>query len=198
MLELIVAIGIFTFVGMAIVVFQQSVLRNTKFLQSNLIAQQQARKTLATFSAEIRAAAPSASGGYAIESAGTSSIVFYSNIDGGTDVERVRYFLSTSTSPTVFNVIKKGVVKPVGTTYTLSSEKTVTLVNDIRNSSSSPLFSYFDKYYAGTTSAMTVPINISAVRHVKMEIVVDPNSTRSPAMQYYRTQVSIRNLKDNY
>jgi prepilin-type N-terminal cleavage/methylation domain-containing protein len=197
LIELIVSIAIMTMIGLGVVAFQQGVIRNTKVLQSNLQAESQIRKTLLTFIEEMRAARPSASGSYAIESAGTSSVVFFANIDATPDTERVRYFLATATQAYGGAVIKKGVTKPTGTTYSTANEKIQTMVFNVKNGTSSPLFLYFDSSYTGTSSPLTVPINIPSVRMIRMQIVIDPNAARSPVMQTYTSQVTPRNLKSN-
>lgn len=201
LIEAIVAIGIMTLIGGGIVAFQKSVIVNSKVLQGTLVSQQQVRKTFSAFSAELRSAGPSANGSYAIESAGTSSIVFYSNIDNDTMVERVRYFYATSSmGSAVLNVLKKGVTRPVGAVYTTAPETITTIVYDVKNSSTTPIFTYFDSAYSGaasSTAPLAQPVSIAQVRLVKMSLAIDPNASRSPVYQTYETQVSIRNLKDN-
>lgn len=194
LIEVIISIAIIIVVGGVIVAFQQSVLRNTKVLQSGLTSEQQVRKTLQSFVSEVRAATLSAGGAYPIESAGTSSFIFFSDIDNDNVVERVRYFLST-TSPSM--ILKKGILKPTGTTYNLAGETVTNIVYDVKNSTSSPVFTYYDTNYDGTTPPLSEPIAIPAVRLVKITLSVDPNAGRSPVFQTYTTQVSIRNLKDN-
>lgn len=197
MVELIVAIAILTMIGLGVVIFQQSVLRSTTILQSNMIAEAQVRRALLHFISEMRIAKPSASGGYPIESAATSSLVFYANIDNATDTERVRYFMATATSAFGNWVVKKGVTKPTGTTYPTANEKTWIVVFNMKNGTSTPLFSYFDSSYTGTSSALALPISIPSVRMVRMQLLVDPNSTRSPIPSTFMSQVTVRNLKSN-
>src|SRR3989344_8520903 len=107
-IEAVIAITFITLVGVVIVVFQKSVIGNTKIIQSNLVAQTQIRKTLQMFVAEVRSSTQSAAGGYVIEKAATSSLVFYGNIDNDSLIERVRYFIPTTTPPTA---LKKGITK---------------------------------------------------------------------------------------
>ncbi len=198
LIELIVGVGIFTMILGGIILFQRTVIWNTKAAQTNLTIHSQVRRTLASFATELRAARSSASGAYSIESVGTSSVVFYSNIDKVSDIERVRYFLSTST-PGRYDVIRKGVTKPVGTAYPTSTSEVISVVvTAVRNSSSTPLFTYFDRNYAGTSTALSAPINVSAVRHVQMNILVEESAGRGTTSRAYTTHSSIRNLKDNY
>jgi len=196
-IEAVVAITFITLIGAVIVAFQKSVIGDTKIIQSNLVMQTQIRKTLQMFVAEVRASTQSATGGYVIESAATSSLVFYGNIDNDSLVERVRYFVPTTTPPIV---LKKGVTKPTGTVYNLVNEKVSDLVIGIKASSTVPIFTYFDAGYNGTSSStpLSQPVNIADIRLVKINLPVDPNASRSPVFQTYSTQGMFRNLKDNY
>ncbi len=193
-IEAVVTIAILLMIGTGIIAFERSVLTNTKVLQSSLSAQQQERRTLAVFVSDLRSATQSAAGAYAIEAAGTSTLTFYANVDGDASVERIRYFVATGT-------LKRGVIKPTGTTYITANEKISTIVNNIANSTSTALFTYYDTGYDGFTSSSTdplpVPITIPSIRMIKISMVVNPNGVRAPVMQTYSTQVSIRNLKDN-
>jgi type II secretory pathway pseudopilin PulG len=198
LIEAIVAMGIMSAIGLAIVTFQMTVVRDTKVIQSNLGSDQEVRKTLKLFTQEIRQAAPSASGSFAIEAAGTSSVVFFANIDKSSDIERVRYFLATSTQgSSVHDVIRKGVTKPSGTVYNLGTETLTTLVRDVKNAPATPLFTYYNSGYSGTSTALTIPVDLPSVRLVRFEVIVDPNAGRSPIPRTYTTQVSLRNLKSN-
>ncbi len=200
-LEIVICIGILGLITGGIIAFERNIITTTKVLQTTLVSQRQVRKTMTTFASELRSSVVSANGSYNIESAGTSSIVFYANIDNATDTERIRYFLATSTGTTSIRVIKRGVTKPTGTTYaTTTNEKISTVVNDIRYATSTAIFTYYDKTYNGTSSTtpLAVPINIPDIRLVKLTLPVDPNAARSPVFQIYTTQIMIRNLKDNY
>lgn len=194
LIEVLVSISILLMIGSGIIAFERSVLTNTKVLQAELNSQQQVRRTLATFVSNVRGATQSATGGYAIENAGTSTLIFYANIDNDPLIERVRYFVSTST-------LMRGVTKPVGTAYLSSNESISPVVSDVANDSTSPVFVYYDKAYDGFTSSSTdpipIPINIPAIRLIQIVLTVNPNGVRSPVIQTYSTEVSIRNLKDN-
>lgn len=196
-IEAVVAVAVFLVIVSVMIVFQRSVLTNTKVLQSSLLVQMQVRKTTQAFIAEVRSARSSSAGAYPIESAATSSFVFYANIDGDSAVERVRYFLGTTTPP---STLLKGVTKPTGIVYNLANESISNQVNAINASSTVPIFTYYDKNYNGTSSStpLSEPVNIPDIRLVKMSLPVDPNQSRSPIFQIYSTQVMLRNLKDNF
>lgn len=195
LIEVIVSIAIFVMIGGAVVTFQRSVITNSKVIQSGFTSQQQIRKTLTLFVADTRSATRSGAGSYPIEVVSTTSVTFYANIDKDPLIERVRYFLATTT-------LMRGILKPTGTTtYNPANETVSSLVFDVTNATSSPIFTFYDKNYDGFTSSSTdplpQPIDISAIRLIKMSLTVNPNGVRSPVMQTYVTQAMLRNLKDN-
>lgn len=193
-IEVVVSIAILLMIGLGIITFERSVLTNTKVLQAELNSGQQIRRTLAGFVADLRSASPSSAGAYAIDTAATSTLIFYANVDNDASIERIRYFVATGT-------LRRAVLKPTGTIYNVANEKFSTIINDLANPTSTPIFTYYDSGYDGFTSSSTdplpIPINITSIRMAKMSIVVNPNGVRAPVMQTYTTQVSIRNLKDN-
>lgn len=191
MIEILVGIGIFTFIGIAIYTFQKNVFSVNKLIVSNLSVQGEVRRTLKVMSAEIRTASPSSLGAYALTQTATSSFTFYSNIDSDASKEKVRYFLSGTT-------LKKGVIKPSGSplTYNPAGEIVTELIHDLANAATST-FSYYDEDYDGTSPPLADPVDISAVRLVKITLVIDKDPTALPAPMTLTTQVSIRNLKDN-
>jgi type II secretory pathway pseudopilin PulG len=193
-IEAVVSMAILLMIGTGIIAFERSVLTNAKVVQSGLNMGQQVRRTLSGFVADLRSATQSAAGAYAIDTAATSTLIFYANVDSDSSIERIRYYVATGT-------LRRGVTKPTGTTYNLANEKTSTLVNDLSNPTSTPIFTFYDTGYDGFTSSssdpLPTPINIPSIRMIKMSLVVNPNGVRAPVMQTYTTQVSIRNLKDN-
>jgi prepilin-type N-terminal cleavage/methylation domain-containing protein len=192
LIEVVVAIGILGMISGAVVTLERNVTMQAKAIQSSLIAQQQTTQALRSFLKEMRGATQSAGGAYAIEAVSTSSITFFANIDSDPSIERVRYFLASTS-------LHKALLEPTGTLYNPANEGVRVIVRDIRNSSTTPLFEYYDKNYTGTASStpLAIPVNIPEVRLIKMSLPVDPNKARSPVFQTYTTQVSVRNLKDN-
>ncbi len=196
LVEIVVSIAIVSFIAIAVVTFQISFLRSTATVQSGLIAQQQVRRAFYGFMQEVRTAVSSPSGSFALVETGTSSFTFYANNDSDVAIERIRYYIGTTTLAST-TILYKEVIQPAGVVYLHANETLSILVNDIRFSTSTATFSYFDTNYAGTSTALTQPVTPTAVRLVKITLPIDPNAARSPVFQTYTTQVSIRNLKDN-
>jgi len=190
-IEVLVSIFILTLIVSVVYSFQKDVFSLNRIISDSLVAQEEARRNLKTMTAEIRTASPSSLGAYAIAQTATSSFIFYSNIDGDSFKERVRYFLDGTT-------LKKGIIKPSGAplAYNPANETIIDLAHDVANTTTS-IFSYYDTNYDGTTQPLAEPINVSVVRLVKITIVIDHDPLVSPGHITLTTQISIRNLKDN-
>lgn len=191
--EILVSVALFVLIGGIIAIFGRNIFSINFSLQNELTAELDGHKVLKQLVAEVRSAVPSAVGSYPIESAATSSFVFYSNIDANSSIERVRYFLQGTT-------LMKGVTDPSGSplSYNLANEKVSTVVNTVVNGTSTPIFDYFDGSYAGTTSPLTQPVDVSKIRLVRATVIIDADPNRSPQRITITTLGTLRNLKDNY
>lgn len=189
--EFLVAMFILILMGLTIFYFQKDVFSFNGIISGVLNAQDETRRALKIMTAEIRTASPSSIGAYPVSEAATSSFIFYSNINSDSYKERVRYFLEGTT-------LKKGVINPSGSplTYNPANETVSELVHDIANAAT-PIFSYYDENYDGTTQPLAEPINASEVLLVKITIIIDKNSARPPSPITMTTQISMRNIKDN-
>lgn len=190
--EIVVVVGILGIIMIAISSFQVSILKNNKYAQDSLSSAQDAKVILRTMIKELRTTSRSNNGSYPINQASTSTISFFSDIDGNNVKEQVRYFLTG-------NILKKGVVIPTGSplTYNQASEIISTLAYNVKNTATSSLFEYYNSTYSGTSSPLTQPVNVTDVRLVKINLIIDADPTRSPVSRVYTSQVNLRNLKDN-
>ncbi len=191
--EILVAVAIFVVVGLAIANFGQNIFSINTSLQNNLSAQLDGRLVLKKLIAELRSSSPSNLGAYPIESAGTSSLVFYSNVDSDSYKERIRYYVSG-------NFLMRGVIKPTGSplTYSTVNEKISTVVRDLKNGTSTPVFDYFNGNYAGTSSPLSIPVTPSVIRLVRVTVIIDADPNKSPRPIIITSQGMLRNLKDNF
>ncbi len=189
--ELLVAMALLGVVGMVVANFQVDIFTLHGTTRDSLSVQHDVRQLLKTITAELRAVQGSDVGGYAIESAATSTLVFYSDVDGDGTRERVRYFLDGKT-------LKRGLVKSSGSppAYILATETTRDLVASVV-ATSTPIFSYYGAGYVPALTPLSSPVAIERVRLVRIDVAADVNPVRSPGVIYGTTQVSIRNLKDN-
>lgn len=188
LIEIIIAIGIVSGVVFVISMFGLDIYDFSLFIGENLISQQEIQLSLRTMVSETRSMAQSVNGSYLIESASQNSLIFYSDIDGDGLTDRVHYFLDG-------NVLKRGVIKPTGAplSYPLSDEKITEQVHNIYASAGN-IFDYHGSSYSGTGSALTFPVNIPAIRLIKINITVDPNPSDSSSRVNFSDSVNIRNL----
>ena len=152
------------------------------------------RKILNVMVSELRSTAPSALGSYPVETAATNTITFFADVNSDDVSDRIRYFFDPVT-----HKVMRGVVLAEGEppAYNLADETLSTLITDIANGTSTPVFDYYDKNYAGTSSPLTLPINITDIRLVKVTIKIEKNPDRGPLLTTMTSQAAFRNLKDN-
>ncbi len=190
--ELIIVIGILGIIMVAIYAFEANIFIYTNQSQAQINNTWQAEAVLKPITKELRGMVPSATGSYPIASAGTSSITFFANVDVDSNIEQVRYYLASST-------LYRGQTDPTGSpaTYNPANEITKILANGVRASSTLPLFQYYDSSYEGTTSPLAYPLNISSIRLINVNIIIDTDLGRSPTPRTFTSSVTLRNLKNN-
>lgn len=172
--------------------FQTNLNSLQSFTSQKLQSRQDIDETIQIMTTAIRSGGPSSVGGYPIESASTSSFVFFSDIYHNGTFERVRYFLGTST-------LQQGITIPSGNplAYVTSTEIVTTQINDLVLSSSTPFFTYYDSNYTGTQSPMSYPLTIANIRLVQFSFTADINQSSTPTPEYFSQMVDIRNLRSN-
>ncbi len=192
LIEIIVVVGIFGIISIAISSFQRNIFVFNKFSADSLTNIQDAQTIVRTMVRELRPASTGNNGAFAISQAATNTIVFFSDTDSDGLKEQIRYFIASST-------LLKGTIKPSGSpiTYNPANEKIFTLAYNVKNSTSTALFEYFDSNYMGTSSPLTYPLTVTQVHLVRINLLLDSDPNRSPLVRTYTSQVNIRNLKDN-
>jgi hypothetical protein len=192
LVEMLVYLGIFGVIIGLVGIFGRDIFFYNNVIQSDLGAQLEGRRVVHSIVAGIRESSPSSLGAYPIAQVSTSTITFFSNVDSDSVKEQVRYYLSNKK-------IYKGVIKPTGNplVYSAGAEVTTLEISDVINSSSTPIFQYYDTNYAGSGSALASPVDIPSVRLVKVNVIIEKDSNRSPVPLSITSQVSVRNLKDN-
>jgi len=192
LVEIVVVISIMVIVMIAVSTFQYNVLDYNRHSHVALTNIQDATNILKYMSRELRTMSPSSNGSYPIISVSTSSISFYSDINGNGMKEQIRYYLASTT-------LYRGITEPSepSQTYDLSGESVNIIVAGVRNATSSALFEYFNSSYDGNGSPLSYPPAIYAIRLVRINITIDTDVKKSPMPITYSAQVSLRNLKDN-
>ncbi|MFZ2484432.1 MAG: hypothetical protein WAX80_00700 [Minisyncoccia bacterium] len=194
--EFLFAIVMATAIIFVITLFARNIISLNSSAQSSMTAMLEGRKILSVMVKEFRSAVPSALGSYPVESVSTSTIIFFADVNGDNVADRVRYFIDTVSNK---KSVKRGVVLAAGEppAYNLGSETLSTLVTDLLNGTSTPLFDYYNGNYAGTSSPLSIPVSIPAVRLIKITIKIERDPNRAPELMTLTSQAELRNLKDN-
>lgn len=192
-LEFLFAVVIASMIVFVITLFAKNFINLNASSQASQTATLEGRKILSVMINELRSTIPSALGSYPIESAATSSVVFFADVNSDDVSDRIRYFLDPATMS-----IKRGVILATGSppSYTVA-ETFSTLVTDVINNAATPVFDYYDGNYSGSTNPLTLPINIPAVRLMKVTVKIDKDPNRLPGPTTLTSQAALRNLKDN-
>lgn len=189
LIEIIVATTILIGVMLSTFLFGSDILKFGNLFEKSFNAENEVQQTFALLAPEIRSMGPSNLGSYPIESAATSSLSFYSDMNGDGLFEKYRYFLSGT-------MLKKGIITPIGIplTYNPTNEIVKDVVHNVI-ATSTPIFSYYDSAYSGLGNPMVYPIDISLIRLIKTDLTIkDPSQN---AALDFSVEFLPRNLRSN-
>ena len=192
LVETMMALAIFVCIIAAVTAFETNLMVGRQTFSSSLETVQDAQVVLRTMLAELRSAAPAVNGIYTIALAGTSTLSFFSDPKNTGQTREITYNL-------VGKTLYRSVIIPSGSPlwYNPATQTTAPLITYIRNSTSTPIFQYYDQYYTGTSSPLAMPVNVSSVKLISITLTLDTDPNRSPVPRTYSIQVSLRNLKTN-
>ncbi len=191
--ELVVVIAMSVIIGLVITALGRDAYVLSGSAQSSVFAQYDASTLLQPTVGELRTASISNTGSYPLITVGTSTLSFYSDINGDGTKEEITYYLSGTT-------LYKTIIEPSGTPLQYTGSGTpVAVISNIANttSTSTPIFQYYDGTYDGTTAPLSQPVNITSVRLVKMTVIINTFQNHIIVPMTATTQVSLRNLKNN-
>jgi prepilin-type N-terminal cleavage/methylation domain-containing protein len=190
LVEVLVSVMVLGLLAIAIATFQKNIFIQNVFLQNSFFAEMEARTALKKMIAEMRTMTSAGTGAYPIALADNHDLTFYADLNNDGLKERIRYFLASST-------LMRGQTAPSGLplTYVDANEKILPAVHNV--STSTDIFSYYNKFYEGTSSPLMAPINIPDIRLVQLSLKIDADPNHSPTAMTFTSEVSIRNFKDN-
>lgn len=191
-LEMIIALGVGSMLVLASSWFLISSLRQSNIVFDQLASQSDGRRVLHDVVNDVRRAVPSSVGAYPIETAGTSTLILYANVDSDNYIERVRYFLSG-------NILRRGVINPSGSplTYPSGSEAVTDVAHYVANTTSTPIFTYYDESYTGTEASLTQPVSTTQIHVITVTLDMEKDPAKSPVPIRVQSTVQVRNLKTN-
>ena len=192
LVEVVVAIGIFSVIIVAVGLFEVNIFSYQRNVSGSFTAVQDSQVILKTLARDIRMASQGSDGSYALQTVATSTLSFFADINNDGLKERIRYSLINSK-------LYRTTLVPTGSPLTYSgTESTSTVLTDVVNATSTPVFSYFSGVYIGTTtSPLPDPISPNVVRLVQINLVIGANGDQKPDGRKYTADVTLRNLKDN-
>ncbi len=192
LIEMITVISIISLIGIGLGTATVWGLRLWNVTQDHIKAQDQARTAFQSIVGEIREMQIADNGSYAIESADSDTLIFFSNIDSDNKREKVKYELQNGILYRWFAKSSSSVPPQ----YPAFSDSTKTvIVKNIVNTG--PVFQYYDDSYTGTSAALSEPIPLGDVRLIKLHLLIDYDPGRTPSPLELETNVTLRNLKDN-
>lgn len=192
--EIVVAVAISVVVVFIITAFARDLILLNSSAHTSMTAVLESRKILRTMVSELRSTIPSALGSYPIESAATSSLVFFADADSNDIADRIRYFYDPVTRS-----VLRGVVIAAGNppSYDLGSETFSIIATRVLNDESLPIFEYYDGSYDGSSLPLSIPINIPDIRLVKITLKLERDPRNPSEFMIVSSQATMRNLKDN-
>ncbi|MDB5189662.1 MAG: hypothetical protein JWL82_619 [Parcubacteria group bacterium] len=185
--EVIVLVSVTVVVGMALNSMIVNFYRSNAYLLQQSSAIDSAHRGLRTSFEDLREASYGDDGSYPIQTAASSTITFYSDIDGDGSVEKIHLYLA---GVTFYRGVTDSSSSPP--TYVGQTEKVTTIANYVRNSSSTPLFSYYDS--DGTLLASST-VDVSQISSVSTTVLVDLNPLRAPDILTLQEKATLRNLR---
>lgn len=192
LIETLMTIGIFAIaiaiIGGFVIYSYRSI--NLSFGKALVI--DNARKVVNSCSHELREARQSDDGAYLLASADDFEIIFYSDIDTDSGVEKIRYFLESGK-------LKKEITNPTGNPAVYGSPETAeTISSYVANDPDEPLFFFYDQNYQGQEDdlPLTTPVSaedLTSVRLVGTRVIIDADTQNSDIL-IIETKTRLRNV----
>jgi prepilin-type N-terminal cleavage/methylation domain-containing protein len=134
-------------------------------------------------------------GSYPIKAVGNNSLTVYIDDDNDKITEQVHYYLDSGTQ-----TFRKGVSKPSGSpvTYPSGDQTTTVVTNYVVNTSSQPIFEYYNGNYPidKTNNPLASP-NPADVKLVKIRLWINIKPLTAPDNVNLESFVEFRNLNEN-
>lgn len=186
LMETIVTVAV---TGIIVLVVTQAVL---SFYKANRVALEEsfqirsAERGVQVLVRDLREATYGDNGAYPLNTIGTSTISFYSDIDHSAPIERIDYVLSG-------NRLTRSVTYSTGNPPQYTGTTTTSVVSDfVRNIEDGiSMFRYFD----ASGAEVTDPLDIADIVSVTVSLVVDITPVHAPGEFTLRSSASLRNLR---
>lgn len=193
LVEVSIVIVLLLVVVGAIFGLQYSIGKNQLVVWKNYVNLNDTNSTLQEMMREIRSAQVSASGAYPLEKLEDNEIIFYSDSDYDSVIEKIRYTRSGT------NLVK-GVTKPTGQppAYSVENEKVKTVSEYIRNGTQ-PVFYYYNGNWPTdvTNNPLSQNLRLASTRGIACYLKMNESENDSRNDLIMQSFAQIRVLKDN-
>jgi len=193
LIEILVSAAIMVILAAGFLGLQYILSRNQVTAWSNYFAIESSNTAMSTLIRELRNAQPSGNGGYSLESLQDFEIIFYSDYDFDSHIERLRYTLTGSQ-------FVKGIIEPVGdpAVYDPATED-VKVISDIIRNGANPVFYYYNSGWPQDTvnNPLLQIDRIADTRYVKLILKSNPNPNNSDFDYVLESDTRVRMLQDN-
>lgn len=186
LIEMLVVIAIVSVAGVALSGLIAYFYRANGYVLQETSAVDSAHKGLDTAFEDLREASYGDDGSYPLTTAATSTVTFYSDVDGDGSVEKVRLYLTKGT-------FYRGVTNAAGNppSYSGQLESINTIATYVSNATSTPIFRYYD----ANGTELAAPADVSKVGSIATTLQVDLNPNRAPNIFTLTARATLRNLR---
>lgn len=190
LLELLVAVGIYTVLMLAVMTSIASLYRLNAYAIEQSSEVDNARRGVTQWNRDVKEMTTAEDGTWPVAIIEEHRMGYYSDTDQDDSVEYVEYVLASTT-------LTKSTYNATGTppVYNMTTPDSVeTLSEYVQNvDQATSTFFYFDN--AGAQLSSTSPI--INVRYIQMQLIVNIDPNRNPGEFMLRSSLAPRNLKDN-
>ncbi len=188
LIETIIWVAVFTMAMAAMVQSLLSFYRANTYTLEQAQAVSDARRAIERVVQVMREADYGSDGAYPIVSMSTTSITFYADIDQDPQVERVRYFIASTT-------LSRGVVEPTGDPVAYTAGETISPVASFIRNIEQGIVAF--TYYDAAGAVVNDLARVRDVRFIRMNAVVNVSPARLPNELTLRSSATLRNLKES-
>ena len=186
LVEMLMVISVTGVLGIALTTLIVNFYQANGFLFQQTSAIDNARRGLHVSFQNLRQATYGEDGSYPIQTAATSSVLFYSDVDNDGSVEKIQLYLLNE-------AFYRSVTEATGTPLAYTAATTTTLIASyVRNATTSPIFRYYDSDGI-LISSSTVPV--ADIASVSTSLQIDLNPQRAPDILMLEETATLRNLR---
>lgn len=185
LLETIIWVALFVSAMFAIMSSVLYFYRTNNYALQQATAVASAQHGMDTVVKTLRETAYSSVGAYPIVSMSANDLVFYSNIDSDPYIEKVHFYVSSTT-------LYEGIVDPSGDPPSYAGAETVYDISDYIHNLDQAVTTF--TYYDANGAKITDMTKVANVRFVTIDLVVNVDPNKLPNQLTLQSSTALRNL----